>query len=76
MWEVSWDSRTERWRARWPRPSSKKVDETVHLAFGRSYPETGGKNERALHSDLNCDLRKGGRLTVDGGLFQEDGQFV
>jgi aminopeptidase len=38
----------------------------VHLALGRSYPETGGVNESALHWDLICDLRHGGRLTVDG----------
>ena len=39
---------------------------TVHLALGRSYPETGGINESALHWDLICDLRKGGRVSVDG----------
>ena len=37
----------------------EKIGGTVHLALGRSYPETGGKNESALHWDLICDLRAG-----------------
>lgn len=54
----------------------EKVKGTVHLALGRSYPETGGKNESALHWDLICDLRGGGRITADGETIQEDGEFV
>jgi aminopeptidase len=44
----------------------EKIGGTVHLALGRSYPETGGTNVSALHWDLICDLRVGGRLTADG----------
>jgi len=44
----------------------EKIAGTVHLALGRSYPETGGANESALHWDLICDLRDGGQLTLDG----------
>ncbi len=44
----------------------EKIGGTVHLALGRSYPETGGENDSALHWDLICDLRDGGRITVDG----------
>jgi aminopeptidase len=44
----------------------EKIAGTVHVALGRSYPETGGTNESALHWDLICDLRRGGRLTFDG----------
>jgi aminopeptidase len=44
----------------------EKMAGTVHLALGRSYPETGGRNHSALHWDLICDLRAGGRLTADG----------
>jgi aminopeptidase len=54
----------------------EKIGGTVHLALGRSYPETGGRNESALHWDLVCDLRKGGRLSADGVVMQEDGRFV
>jgi aminopeptidase len=54
----------------------EKVKGTVHLALGRSYPETGGRNISALHWDLIVDLRKGGRLTADGEVIQENGNFV
>jgi len=53
----------------------EKIGGTVHLALGRSYPETGGTNVSALHWDLICDLRRGGRLTADGAVIQEDGRF-
>jgi aminopeptidase len=54
----------------------EKIAGTVHLALGSSYPETGGLNRSALHWDLICDLRKGGRLTVDGEVLIRDGSFV
>ncbi len=53
----------------------EKMGGTVHMAVGASYPESGGVNESAVHTDLVCDLRRGGRVEVDGELFQEDGQF-
>ena len=54
----------------------EKIGGTVHLALGRSYPETGGKNKSALHWDLICDLRSGGRLSADGEVVQEGGRFL
>jgi aminopeptidase len=48
----------------------EKMAGTVHMALGRSYPETGGVNASALHWDLICDLRSGGRLTADGEELQ------
>jgi aminopeptidase len=54
----------------------EKIGGTVHMAVGASYPESGGKNESAVHTDMVCDLRLGGRLEVDGEVMQEDGKFV
>jgi aminopeptidase len=54
----------------------EKIGGTVHMAVGRSYPESGGVNESAVHTDLVCDLRKGGKIEVDGTVMQEDGKFV
>ena len=54
----------------------EKIGGTIHLALGRSYPETGGTNESAIHWDLICDLRKGGRLTADGSPILIDGRLV
>jgi aminopeptidase len=54
----------------------EKIGGTIHLALGMSYPETGGTNSSALHWDMVCDLRKGGRITVDGETLQADGKFT
>jgi len=54
----------------------EKIGGTVHLAVGASYPESGGVNESAVHWDMVCDLRKGGRITVDGDTLMEDGKIV
>ncbi len=48
----------------------EKIGGTVHLALGRSYPETGGRNESAVHWDLICDLRDGGNILADGRPVQ------
>jgi aminopeptidase len=53
----------------------EKIGGTVHLAVGRSYPETGGTNESAVHWDMICDLRRGGTLSADGEVIQEQGAF-
>jgi len=54
----------------------EKIGGTIHMAVGASYPESGGTNDSAVHTDLVCDLRLGGRLEVDGEVMQEDGKFV
>jgi aminopeptidase len=54
----------------------EKIAGTVHLALGRSYPETGGTNASALHWDLICDLRPGGRLSADGETIVESGEVA
>src|SRR5262245_24294643 len=54
----------------------EKIGGTVHMAVGASYPESGGVNKSAVHTDLVCDLRLGGKIVVDGVDFQVDGKFV
>ncbi|GAB5602940.1 aminopeptidase [Thermus sp. FJN-A] len=53
----------------------EKMGGTVHLALGRSYPETGAKNESALHWDLVLSLEEGA-LLLDGSPLVERGRFV
>lgn len=53
----------------------EKIGGTVHLAVGSSYPETGGRNESAVHWDMITDLRQGGEILLDGEVFQRDGVF-
>jgi aminopeptidase len=54
----------------------EKIGGTVHLALGRSYPETGGTNNSSVHWDMICDLRRGGRLSADGETILADGAFT
>jgi aminopeptidase len=54
----------------------EKIGGTMHIALGRSYPETGGKNISAIHWDMVCDLREDGEVYVDGELFQKNGRFM
>jgi aminopeptidase len=54
----------------------EKIGGTVHLAVGSSYPESRGVNESAVHWDMVCDLRQGGRVTVDGDLLMEEGKLL
>ena len=54
----------------------EKIGGTVHLALGAAYPESGGRNESAIHWDMVCDLRGGGRITVEGDALMEDGRLL
>jgi aminopeptidase len=53
----------------------EKIGGTIHMAVGAGYPETGSKNESAIHWDMICDMREGGQIHVDGELFYESGEF-
>jgi len=53
----------------------EKIGGTVHLALGLAFPAAGGRNQSAIHWDLICDLRRGGRLLADGQVIQENGRF-
>ena len=52
----------------------EKIGGTVHLAVGAAFPEAGGKNQSGLHWDMVCDLRGGGRVTMDGQTIFENGK--
>ena len=54
----------------------EKIGGTMHLALGKSYPESGGVNQSALHWDLVCDLRAGSEVYADGELVYRDGRFL
>ena len=54
----------------------EKIGGTIHLALGAGYPETGSKNDSAIHWDMICDLRDEGEIWVDDELIFKNGQFV
>jgi aminopeptidase len=53
----------------------EKIGGTMHVALGKSYPDTGGVNDSAIHWDMICDLHAG-RVYADGELCYEAGRFV
>ncbi|MFN3762377.1 MAG: aminopeptidase [Anaerolineae bacterium] len=54
----------------------EKIGGSFHLALGAGYPETGSRNESAIHWDMICDMREDGEVWVDGELFYRGGEFV
>jgi len=54
----------------------EKIGGSFHMALGAGYPESGSKNESAIHWDMICDLRRGGEILVDNELFYRDGIFI
>ncbi len=54
----------------------EKIGGSFHMALGAGYPETGSKNESAIHWDMVCDLRDGGEIRVDDILLYKNGKFV
>jgi aminopeptidase len=54
----------------------EKINGSFHMALGAGYPETGSRNQSAIHWDLICDLRGGGEIRVDDELLYKDGKFV
>jgi len=53
----------------------EKIRGSFHMALGGGMPETGSRNESAIHWDLVCDLMHGGRIWVDDLLMYEKGEF-
>lgn len=53
----------------------EKIGGTIHMAIGKGYPETGSKNNSAVHWDMICDMRDDSEIHIDGELFYKNGQF-
>ncbi len=54
----------------------EKIGGTVHLAVGRSIPQSLGKNESSIHWDMLCDMKDGGEIYADDELIYKDGKFL
>ncbi len=54
----------------------EKINGSFHLALGAGFPESGSRNESAIHWDMVCDLRQGGQIWIDDQLLYKDGRFV
>jgi aminopeptidase len=54
----------------------EKIEGTIHFAIGQSFPQIGGTVESGVHWDMVKDLRKGGRIELDGKIVQENGKWL
>ena len=54
----------------------EKIGGSIHMAIGASYPETGGKNESAVHWDMIKDMTNGGQIFADNTLIYKNGKFL
>jgi len=54
----------------------EKIGGSIHMAVGAGYPDTGSKNQSAVHWDLICDTRDGTELAADGVPFYRSGEFL
>ncbi len=54
----------------------EKIGGTIHLAIGRSYSETLGKNKSAVHWDMIKDMRKNGEIYFDDELVFKKGRWL
>lgn len=54
----------------------EKIGGTIHMAIGQSYPQTGGKNESAVHWDMITDMTRAGEIWADGEKIYEKGRFI
>jgi len=54
----------------------EKMGETIHIALGDSYPETGALNKSPIHWDLLKDMKKNGEIYADDKLFYKNGKFL
>lgn len=53
----------------------EKMGGTIHMALGAAYPETGGKNESAIHWDLLADMNDG-QILADDEIIYKNGKFI
>jgi len=53
----------------------EKLGGTIHLALGNAYPEAQGTNKSSIHWDLIKDLRKEGKVYLDGDIVFEKGRW-
>ena len=54
----------------------EKIGGTIHMALGSAFPETGGKNECAIHWDLVADMKTQSEIYADNELFYKNGKFI
>jgi len=54
----------------------EKIGGSIHMALGRSYEESKGENDSAIHWDMVHSMQDGGEIVIDGTPFYRAGEFL
>jgi len=53
----------------------EKMGDTIHMAVGHAFPESGGTNESAVHIDMIKTMKEGGTILFDDVPIYANGRF-
>jgi len=53
----------------------EKMGDTIHMAVGRAFPESGGTNQSAVHIDMIKTMKEEGTILFDGTPIYANGKF-
>lgn len=53
----------------------EKMGDTIHMAVGHAFPESGGTNQSAVHIDMIKTMKEGGTVLFDGTPVYANGKF-
>lgn len=54
----------------------EKIGGTIHMAVGRSIPQSLGVNMSQIHWDMVHGMQDGGEIYIDGELIYKSGEFL
>lgn len=54
----------------------EKMGDTIHMAVGRAFEESGGTNRSAIHIDMIKSMKERGEIYFDDSAIYEKGKFV
>lgn len=54
----------------------EKMGDTIHMAVGHAFEESGGTNKSAIHIDMIKSMKEGGAIYFDDVPVYEKGKFV
>jgi aminopeptidase len=53
----------------------EKMGDTIHMAIGRAFAESGGTNQSAVHIDMIKTMKEGGKILFDDTPIYANGKF-
>jgi aminopeptidase len=54
----------------------EKMGDTIHMAVGRAFPDSGGTNQSGIHIDMIKSMKDEGAVYFDEAAIYKDGKFA